>query len=895
MGKRNNDNQTWDLKFTDLFRGVSFHDDAVRPQIQVPDEFYQRVLDFFMERSYLNHTGDRQFIAPPVQGGSIQWLRITHLPVNPSNDATYDLLGRWQGVLSTMHSWNYRLLFLLMRQRGETRLYLGTSSGSAQGVTAKDAVEQLREAAHGSMPGVGIENMQQTPMAIVNDILMPMSQMTDVGAVTGIPAFRPSQTEKNLQTLDPLAFGIKDGKGMERDYAMLVVADPMQDEDIAGLISRMRELGSEIHSDVNRSISMSRGASEDKSGSMGASAVAGMSHILANVLNMVPGAGPALAAGAAGVGGLAGAMEKRISYNSNGSLSTEYLDKFAQYAEQLIDMHVERLKAGRSTGFWNTGVYVLGSANDVRTVTGMLRSIYSGKESFLEPIRTHLFSRNSGAKEIVSGFQLLPMDSPEMVKENRRLGKPTDDWHLFGHAYQYLSTPVNTTELSLATSLPRRDVPGLRFVRTAIRFASNPARVQGDSIRLGDVVDMGVPQGVPYEIDPNMLVRHALVTGVTGCGKSTTCQKLISELIARGIPVLIIEPAKDDYVRWALKMNEDLPEDRRFRIYMPGGSKNVRYPEAESLHINLYEPAAIPEAMVNLREHSENMSVLLNACLPSEDVVPILIDETVERVLSNYAGDLGSDPSAFDPEYVEGRRGDYPLVDALLETCEDVMDEKGYEPQNRENLKEVLKTRFKYLSRGTRGHVFNVFESTDYHELFSRPAVINLSNLAGGKEKSLIMSLLLLALYEYRASAFHNDDQYRAQAEKNKLMHLTLIEEAHNVLAAVPKGTTSGDPRLAAGDLFSNILAEIRAYGEGIAVVDQIPTKLLPDVLKNTNLKICHRLVAPDDCEALSSSLALRDDQKSIIPSLGVGNAIVCGDLDDAATWVKMSKPPKKG
>ena len=891
MSKRDNANETWNLKFTDLFRGVSFHDDAVRPQIQVPDEFYQRVLDFFMERSYLNHTGDRQFAALPAQVGSIQWLRITHLPVNPSNDATYDLLGRWQGVLSTMHSWNYRLLFLLMRQGGETRLYLGTCSGSAQGVTANDAVEQLREAAHGSMPGIGIENLQEDPMAVVNDIILPLSKMPDVGAVTGIPAFRPSQTEKNLQTLDSLAFGIKDGRGMERDYAMLVVADPMRDEDIASLISRMRELGSEIHSDVNRSISMSRGASEDKSGSMGATAVSGISHILANVLHAVPEIGPVLSAGAAGVGGIAGALEKRISYNSNGSLSTEYLDKFAQYAEQLIDMHVERLKAGRSTGFWNTGVYVLGTANDVRTVTGMLRSIYSGKESFLEPIRIHLLSRDSGAKEIVSGFQLLPLEQPDRLKEQRRLGKPIPEWHLFGEAYQYLSTPINTTELSLATSLPRRDVPGLRFVRTAIRFASNPAPVQGDSLRLGDVVDMGVPQGVPYEIDPNMLVRHALITGVTGCGKSTTCQRLISELMARNIPVLIIEPAKDDYVRWALKMNEELPEDKQFRIYMPG--QKLLYPQARPLEINLYQPAAIPGAMVNIREHSENMSVLLNACLPSEDVVPILIDETVERVLSNYAGEEG-DPSHFDPEYSE-QLGAYPAVDSLLETCEEVMDSKGYEPQNRENLKEVLKTRFKYLSRGTRGLVFNVFESTDYHDLFSRPAVINLSCLAGGKEKSLVMSLLLLALYEYRASAFRNDAQYRAQAEKNQLMHLTLIEEAHNVLAAVPKGTTSGDPRLAAGDLFSNILAEIRAYGEGIAVVDQIPTKLLPDVLKNTNLKICHRLVAPDDCEALSSSLALREEQKNMIPALGVGHAIVCGDLDDAATWVKMSKPPKKG
>ena len=38
------------------------------------------------------------------------------------------------------------------------------------------------------------------------------------------------------------------------------------------------------------------------------------------------------------------------------------------------------------------------------------------------------------------------------------------------------------------------------------------------------------------------------------------------------------------------------------------------------------------------------------------------------------------------------------------------------------------------------------------------------------------------------------------------------------------------------------MLAEIRAYGEGIVVAEQIPTKLVPDVVKNTALKVVHRL-----------------------------------------------------
>ena len=126
-------------------------------------------------------------------------------------------------------------------------------------------------------------------------------------------------------------------------------------------------------------------------------------------------------------------------------------------------------------------------------------------------------------------------------------------------------------------------------------------------------------------------------------------------------------------------------------------------------------------------------------------------------------------------------------------------------------------------------------------------------------------------------------------------MHLTLVEEAHNVLATPSGQSTSGDPRQAAADLFSNMISEIRKYGEGLIVVDQSPVKLIPDVIKNTNLKICHRLVAPDDCEMIAATLALRPDQRAIIPALEMGNAIICSDMDDAATWVKMPAPTHKG
>lgn len=124
----------------------------------------------------------------------------------------------------------------------------------------------------------------------------------------------------------------------------------------------------------------------------------------------------------------------------------------------------------------------------------------------------------------------------------------------------------------------------------------------------------------------------------------------------------------------------------------------------------------------------------------------------------------------------------YPTMMSLACAGNTVIKRKTYAPQTKDSFEEILRTRFRYLQRGTRGAVLNTDKSVSYDELFSRPTVINLSCLAGRKDKALIMSLLLLALYEYRQSRYANDAQYRAEAKKNRLMHLMLVEEAHNVL-----------------------------------------------------------------------------------------------------------------
>lgn len=868
-----------DILMNDLFKGIELDRLKIENDIKVPNEFYQNLLDYFMERSYLNRLSEREKFVSDGSTGKITWLRITRLPVHPDHMEDYELLSRWQGVLASMHAWGYRTFFFLNRCGGETRLYLGTAS-SEKGVSASDAIEQMKESASGNMPGIELQAL--SPEEIFAQISGGLSCYHSMGAVTGIPSFRDSRKAGMLQTLDQLSFGIRDLNGNEKDYALLVIADPLKDGDVAELIGKMRRLSSEIHLNVNRTVSETESQSENKN--KGAAAGTGGGLLGALIGSCIGGGatqiGAILGKGLmAGIGGMAG-IQKQIGMSYSRNVTTQYMDRFAQYAEQLLEQHIERLKKGRNLGFWNTGVYVLGNTKkDIRTVTGMLRSVYSGDETYLEPIRLHTFKDGSGALETVKyGMELVPLTADEELKNEK--GK---EWHIFGKVFQYVSTPMNTEELSLAASLPRRDVPGLRFVKTAVRFANNPAELIGDSITLGRVVDTGVIQNNEYKIDPHALVRHTLVTGSTGSGKSTTCKTIIREVAERGIPVLIIEPAKDDYMRWAVRENRKLPENRRFRLYMPG-VKEFEGEKLLELKLNPFQPGAVRDVPVDLMQRGEKLTAILNASLPVSDVLPVIIDETVYSYLYRN----------FKVPFLSGEMEQplaYPKMDGMIEMAKDVLRARNYEQKVQDNIGASLETRFQYLVRGTRGKILNVSRSTEFEELFRKPAVINLSRITNEKDRALIMSLLMLSLYEYRISAYTWDENWRKEAQKNHLLHLTVIEEAHNVLSR-PRGDYggTGNPQQAAADLFVGMLSEIRSYGEGMMIVDQVPTRLIPDAVKNTNYKIVHRLTSPDDCDVMAAGLALRPDQKSLIVSLGIGNAIICGDMDDAAAWVKIDK-----
>jgi len=382
-----------------------------------------------------------------------------------------------------------------------------------------------------------------------------------------------------------------------------------------------------------------------------------------------------------------------------------------------------------------------------------------------------------------------------------------------------------------------------------------------------------------YNVEIDSLTRHVFITGITGSGKSNTCRRMIKSLMEGGRNFLVIEPAKDEYVQLALAYNQYKTFDREIAVYkkkrkMWGGQ------EVESLKINPFDIVRLEGAMPQVMPHLDRLKSIFNASFPMYEILPIILEEALVDLYDSQ----GWLEEELPPIGVAA-----PTLESLSNRISSLVREIGYEERITSNITAALRTRIGSLMRGWKGNMFDQPQSTPWEDLFDRPVVINLSQMGDDADKCFTMGLLMNFMYEYRQA----QHEAAGSPESSELRHLAIFEEAHRILRAAP-GAVSGtaNPQAKMGEMFADILAEIRAYGQGMAIIDQVPAKLVPDAIKNTNLKIIHRLVASDDRVTMASALALTEDQTKVIARLKIGQAIVSGIQDDAASWVQVKYTP---
>ena len=446
--------------------------------------------------------------------------------------------------------------------------------------------------------------------------------------------------------------------------------------------------------------------------------------------------------------------------------------------------------------------------------------------------------------------------------------------------FENLTTPLNTEELSLLANLPLREMPGIPM-QVSAAFSLNPPRAAKPetALRLGRLLEGGEEIGdLNYDVDLNTLTRHIFITGITGSGKSNTCRKLLGSLMEQGRNFLVIEPAKDEYIQLALGYNQSGTFERKIAVYCPGRSEWGGQP-LEQLQLNPFDIIRLKNALVQVMPHLDRLKSIFNASFPMYEILPVILEEA----LVDLYGSQGWLEDTLPPENVL-----CPTLSQLNARITGLVRAKGYEQRITDNITAAMHTRIGSLMRGWKGRLFDQPASTPWRDLFDRPVVINLQQMGDDADKCFTMALLINFMYEYRQAQHES----AGSPESSELRHLAIIEEAHRILRAAHYAGDNANPQAKMGEMFADVLAEIRAYGQGLAIIDQVPSKLVPDALKNTNLKIVHRLVARDDCESMAGAMALTEDQAKVIARLKVGQAIVCGVQDDMASWVKISPSP---
>lgn len=522
------------------------------------------------------------------------------------------------------------------------------------------------------------------------------------------------------------------------------------------------------------------------------------------------------------------------------NVSKEITDKRAQHLADYLDKQlIARLQKGLTKGLFHSAVYLAAENNALyQRLKNTVRATFQGSETTLCPLEVH-------------DLQPAPSRPGQLLRLPVLADTPPADALLFRSlhtgARNSLGSLMTADELAIVASLPQHELQGIRR-RKAMEFIVDLPDPEGETLDLGTVMDRGrrYPNN-RVRLMRKDLSKHVFVTGVTGAGKTTTCLNLLLE---SDLPFLVIEPAKTEYRELATRLEG-------IDYYRPNGDDH------QSLRIN---PFALVRKGQRIKSHAGFLKNVFAAVFPMEASMPMMVEAAIMAAYEDKGWDIddneflpGGDP--FDPIARA-----WPTMSDMIRQLDRIIPTYGLGTELAEKYRGSLVSRLRSLTDGTLGQVLDVPQSLSFDALLDRRAVIELEELQGGEEKALLMALLLGGINEAIRARYAKEPSFR---------HLTLIEEAHRLLARPEPGDKA---TAMAVEAFADMLAEVRKYGEGLIIADQIPAKLIPDIIKNTHTKIVHRLFAEDDRRAMGEAMMMDDEQRTFLPNLGTGEAIVfCG------------------
>lgn len=379
-------------------------------------------------------------------------------------------------------------------------------------------------------------------------------------------------------------------------------------------------------------------------------------------------------------------------------------------------------------------------------------------------------------------------------------------------------------------------------------------------IKVGTYLDEAGAGDTPSAFDSQQFAKHGLMVGVPGSGKTTAMFNILYQFWAvpeeQRIPFIVLEPAKTEYR--ALKT---LPEFRDDMLVFTLGDE-----DASPFRFNPLE--VLPG--IKLENHISKLQACFVGAFDLFDPLPIFLEQAIRRTYLEkgwYDDSRGGEPGLETPTLAD-----------LCRNAGYIVEHSGFDPKMKSDFKASLLERLNSLRRGAKGRMLDCKSSIPMEDLMGKPVVLELDNL-NGDEKSLMMMFLLSYVYEY----------CKVQRKSGMpLSHMLIVEEAHNLISSQGGDTSRANPKAQTIELFVNMLAEMRALGQGILIADQLPTAIAPQAVKQTNVKMLMRVTAKDDREEIGNTMDLNEEQMHQVVNFKTGHAYLYHEGEDRVRMIRM-------
>ena len=501
-----------------------------------------------------------------------------------------------------------------------------------------------------------------------------------------------------------------------------------------------------------------------------------------------------------------------------------------------IDLQLKRINEGESIGMWECAAYFLSDTQETAEMAASTyKALMKGEKCGVETSYINFWGRQNNKQLPLLYEYITNFLHPIFKYHSETISVPVT-----------ASSLVSSNELAIHMGLPRKSVCGFPVIEHA-DFGKEVVRyTQSSNNRdfcLGKIFSMGKESNTEVNLDCNSLTMHTFVTGSTGSGKSNTVYEILNQLrICYRIPFLVIEPAKGEYKNIFGQFHD-------VTVFGTNPKKT------KLLKIN---PFRFPSD-VHVLEHLDRLVEIFNVCWPMYAAMPAILKEAMERSYIVNGWNLSTSENS------KGNK--FPNFADLLEQIECVINDSKYSADSKGDYSGALLTRVRSLTNGLNGLIFCNDDLEDA-DLFDKNVIVDLSRIGSTETKSLIMGLLIMKLNEYRMDSGKIN---------SPLTHITVLEEAHNLLKRTSTEQTSDGSNLLGKsvELLANSIAEMRTYGEGFIIADQSPGLLDMAVIRNTNTKIILRLPEKSDRELVGYAAGLNDEQIDELSKLKRGVAAI--------------------